>query len=816
MRVSSYLVLAVLVTALGGMTLGALIFERQQQFDENYIEATKRMQQLHDAQRLIDQVKQLMISVDLLFGAQETYMLAPSARQAELAMNFSVSVYDGLRDIDHLGKALLQEIQKHLNTLILETTKVQIQASGATLIISNQQLDRVDVAAEGLVDTVSALQTLFKDNLQRHQEQSRNSRSHSNSITYIGVAVYLMSIVMVLWWASRAVSKPLRMLAHSARTALKDKSSFKPLVHGPAEVRALTNHIGQFVESLQETIAQNRALINAIPDSLFVVNRALDIKLSKLDPTTQATLNQSELSPKFFQDTLGFAQTETAAEKITTCLTQQTQQQFSLEIHTPDSVRHFEARVTPATSEDAVLIIRDLTDKHQAESRIRHMAYHDGLTGLLNRRAFKECLEQHFESDGENHCALFYLDVDRFKTINDTHGHDIGDTTLLHVSKSLANCLRSADSLASVNDAYDDVAARLGGDEFVALLPGVTDPEVAESIAKRLQRVLDRPFFYKDQQIEVTVSIGVALYPQHGHDSETLMKSADLAMFKAKRMGGNDVFVYESEMGEQIRKKTTLESKLRLALNNDDLFLLYQPKIDLSSGLIVGVEALVRWQDGDSVIPPNDFIPLAEETGLILPLGEFVIKSALQQIAQWRDGGMTLDHVAINVSAAQLQQPGFCSSILAAVDRAKVDPSMLNIEITESLLIGQYSSSLAVLNELRGAGFTIAMDDFGTGYSSLSYIKNLPLDILKIDRSFVMGISESKTERAIIKSIIEMGQTLGLRLVAEGVETTEQAEFLQYCSCNEAQGYLYSPPVSPEEIHRLFNEQPTQRLRVIQ
>jgi len=347
------------------------------------------------------------------------------------------------------------------------------------------------------------------------------------------------------------------------------------------------------------------------------------------------------------------------------------------------------------------------------------------------------------------------------------------------------------------------------------LLRRVGDAETAQTISKRLLAAISTPIEHASTQLCVTASIGIAICPSHGDTGEALLNHADLAMYRAKRSGGNAVCVYEHKMGESNKRKLSMEAKLRTAIDNEDLFLMYQPKINLDSGRIVGAEALVRWRDGDTIIPPDEFIPLAEKTGLIIGLGEIVTRTAVNQAALWQREDFRLDHIAINVSAAQLQQEGFCSSILSIAAEASINPSSVNVEITESMLMGQYSSAIKVLEELSSHGFTIAMDDFGTGYSSLSYLKDLPLDVLKIDRTFIADVNESSVEKTIVMGIVQLGQTLGLRVVAEGVETTEQAQFLAGIGCDEVQGYLFSPPLPADEFTELLHRQARKELRLV-
>jgi len=806
MRVSSYLIIAVLVAALGGLALGALLIERQRLFDEDNLALSLRIEQQHALERFSDHSKQLLISIDLLFGSEETYMLEPSRSQLAAAQKLSSMVLKSLIDSDDGEKEQLTGIRDNLDSLAVEVARIRAQTQQSILQVSPEQLMRVDDTAQMIVESLTLLQTQFAENLEEQRALAANSRSLSDLVVPMAVICYLLSAIAVLWWGSRSVSKPISRLSRSARQALEENVPFEITSSGPTEIQELTNHIGQFVASLQEKIVHNRALIEAIPDTILVFDRTAGVTSLKFGTGFPRSILHTGFSWDDLNRTLGRKQSEVVSQKMLACLDEGAAQQIDIALGEEGDELFYEARTISMDSDQLVMIVRDLTSKRQAESRIRHMAFHDGLTGLLNRRAFHENLAQYLNVESVPPCALLFIDVDRFKTINDTLGHDAGDAVLQHVSQSLAKFLRSGDSR---------ISARLGGDEFIVLLPSVGEVSTAKLISERLLGAIATPIEHANTQISVTASMGVAVCPLHGDTSEALLNHADLAMYKAKRAGGNAVCLYENEMGENNKRKLSMESKLRAALGNEDLFLMYQPKVNLESGHIVGAEALVRWRDGETIISPDEFIPLAEKTGLILELGDYVTETAIDQSARWRHAGYQLDHMAINVSAAQLKQENFCSSILSIASQASLEPSSINVEITESMLMGQYSSAIKVLEDLSAQGFTIAMDDFGTGYSSLSYLKDLPLDVLKIDRSFIAGVNESPVEKSIVTSIVQLGQTLGLRVVAEGVETTEQAEYLRQIGCDEMQGYLFSPPLPVGEFTQLLDRQNKDALRLI-
>jgi len=554
-------------------------------------------------------------------------------------------------------------------------------------------------------------------------------------------------------------------LSASAHRALTSDNGFETPPAGPTEVRHLAASIGEFVDSLEQQNAQGNALLEAIPDALFVVDKNRGIVKVKPGNNPMITAAATYVASAEFADFLNTEQGVAARKLVHDCLTTQTPQTAEISVRLEGTDRIVEARASAINESRMVVVLRDLTRKREVEARIRHMAYHDSLTGLLNRRAFKEAISEQIENHEGYPFALLFVDADRFKAINDTHGHDMGDEVLKHITQCIQNCLRTSDTLSRKATEEHSVSARMGGDEFVVLLHGVHNAEIAERVAQRLQEAVAKPLLHDGAIINASVTVGAALYPSHGSTVDELMQNADEAMYQAKRSDAIQYCVYDEKLAELNRHRLDIEAKLGRAIAEKDIFLVYQPKIDLQTRKIVGAEALVRWQDGDTVIPPNEFIPIAEATGLILPLGE---------------------------------------SVLELAENAGVPTSALNIEITESLMLTHYERSILVLQQFTEGGFSIALDDFGTGYSSLSYLKDLPLDVLKIDRAFVSGIERSETERTIIATIIQLGKTLGMRIVAEGVETQEQADFLEAAGCDQAQGYYFSKPIAPEEMERLL------------
>jgi diguanylate cyclase (GGDEF)-like protein len=390
--------------------------------------------------------------------------------------------------------------------------------------------------------------------------------------------------------------------------------------------------------------------------------------------------------------------------------------------------------------------------------------------------------------------AVVLLDLDHFKTINDSLGHATGDLLLEAVAVRLAARVRETDTVA-----------RLGGDEFALLLDDTKGPQAAAVVGRALIDALAAPFELVGHQLYVTASLGVACYPQDGSDAESLLKNADTAMYGAKAEGRNNCRFFSQEMNARALETLVLGTSLRLALQRDELFLHYQPQYRLASGLPTGVEALLRWRHPEhGLVPPSRFIPLAEESGLIEPIGEWVLRTACRQMRAWRDAGLPLQRVAVNLSARQFRHPDLLQHVADVLDETGLAARHLELEVTESMVMQHPEDAAAVLAQLKATGITIAIDDFGTGYSSLSYLKRLPIDILKIDQSFVRGVPQDADDVAIIRAIIAMAKSLKLGLIAEGIEDADQRAFLEREGCEVGQGYLFSRPAAADAIERLL------------
>ena len=445
----------------------------------------------------------------------------------------------------------------------------------------------------------------------------------------------------------------------------------------------------------------------------------------------------------------------------------------------------------------------DLSEQKRSAEHIRHLAYHDALTDLPNRESFSDCCKQALEHarGGGKPLFLLFLDLDRFKYVNDSLGHPIGDALLRAVAQRLKGSLR-----------HTDIVARQGGDEFIVLLQGLKSRRDAELIARKLLAALTRPFHVQGYKLDVRSSIGVSCYPGDGEDAATLIKNADLAMYRAKEEGRGNFRFYEAHLTEQAKERLFLEGELREALKRDELSVYYQPQLDLSDGRLIGCEALLRWRHGTrGMIPPDKFIPIAEDTGLIVPIGEWVLYVACRQASAWLRSGRGAYRVAVNLSGVQIER----CNIVATVDRVLAEtglpPQYLELEVTETYVMRHAQQSIRILEGLRALGVTLAIDDFGTGQSSLAYLKRLPLDKLKIDRSFITDIPHGENEAAITRAIVALGHSLRLKVLAEGIETQEQAAFLKELQCEEGQGYYYGRPMDADSLEKLL--QPEARAR---
>ncbi len=561
-------------------------------------------------------------------------------------------------------------------------------------------------------------------------------------------------------------------------------------------------HRVRYVLRASEALNDIRGLITALPDRIFVLDENGQ-EVSRLDwQTNQETCPIDGLTDAAFQDIFSIETRDQLRKYIAHALATgepQTHEHFFA-----DAGMHVETRFVPRDRQSVLAIMRDTTDRKEYESRIYDLAYYDTLTGLPNRRLFKRELDAIIESQGaKTTFSLLFVDLDRFKRINDSMGHSIGDRLLKVVSHRLDDCIRSQDVLARVDGESDAgfQLARLGGDEFVILLHDVSCETAASSVAARIIDALADPLDCDGHQFVVTPSIGIALYPQDGTTSDELLMSADSAMYRAKANGRNNYHFFSDTMKIRSLKRLDIEVELRKAIDEEQFLLYYQPKVDLATLSIIGAEALLRWKHPErGWIPPTEFITIAEESGLILPIGKWVLHAACRQLSEWRQRALEELRLSVNVSSQQVYSDDLIVTVTEALSEFGISPDRLELEITEGMLMRDVETTIQTLTTLKELGIGLSVDDFGTGYSSLSYLKRFPIDILKIDRSFVTDSHCDADDAAICAAILAMARKLGLKVVAEGVEIEEQLQFLQEHGCDQVQGYLFGKPLAADEF----------------
>ena len=554
------------------------------------------------------------------------------------------------------------------------------------------------------------------------------------------------------------------------------------------------------LDALRFSEQKNAALLRAIPDGIFLVDTLGTIShivspiVGLIDGThAPGTRRLADLLP------------EVAQERAMACLNATVRGEpaafeFALE-STNETTRHFECRYAPNAGGQVLAIIRDITARKRTEAHIHRLAYFDVLTGLPNREWLGDYLSQSLvEARRENRgVAVLYIDLDQFKRINDTLGHQTGDALL----RMVTDRLHTLAGARGDDDVYG-VFARVGGDEFILVLTGNATVGSAERAAKRIQAALVAPFLHGGYEFVVTSSIGIALFPEHGNDGQSLLKNADGAMYEAKASGRNQYRVYTSVVHARALKRLSLEMELRQAFENSQLQVYYQPKYETQSLRLIGAEALLRWFHPErGQIPTVDFVAVAEEIGLIGDIGRWVMQRVCWDLCAWRDQGLQLPRVAVNISGRDFMRPEGLLHMSDTVGQARLSPSLFELELTEGILMQDAEAGRRSLLTLKEFGFALAVDDFGTGYSSLSYLKRFPLDTLKIDRSFVKDIGVDSDDAAICRAIIALGHNLGLGIVAEGVQSEAQLEFLRAEGCDAIQGWLMSAAVPAGEFAEL-------------
>jgi PAS domain S-box-containing protein len=572
------------------------------------------------------------------------------------------------------------------------------------------------------------------------------------------------------------------------------------------------------MRDLRAAEARNAAILNAIPDLLFEVD--IDGRYTDYRAPNPALLAApaEDLVGKTIAEVLPPVAADVCMSALRTALECGSSSGAQFELILPKGHVWFELSVSRKAVGDGekprfIILSRDITERKVAEARIARLAYSDSLTGLPNRHSFLERVDRQIgrARKREQALALLFVDLDGFKDVNDSMGHAVGDLLLQRAADRLREGLRPSDFLARPKDTVGDSddgeveLARLGGDEFTALLLDIKRPMDAVAAARRLGQLMRRPFRVDGREITLTASIGIAIYPDDGNDAATLLKHADTAMYLAKRSGRDNAQLYSASLTDEILRRIELDTSLRTALERQEFYLVYQPLIDVVSGRVHALEALIRWTHPTrGLVAPLEFIPLAEENGLIGRIGQWVLRTACAEAARWNRAGQPGVKVAINLSPRQFTDPGLAHTVIDALAQTGLPPALLELEITEGVLMESSSAAREALEAMRAHGVHIALDDFGTGYSSLAYLTRMPISNIKVDRSFVTGLLDGGESQAIVRAILAMAGGLGMRVTAEGVETLEQAQALKAMACDYLQGFYFSRPVAPDRIPALL------------
>ncbi|MDO8377267.1 MAG: EAL domain-containing protein [Aquabacterium sp.] len=574
----------------------------------------------------------------------------------------------------------------------------------------------------------------------------------------------------------------------------------------------------QAMVDLHAAEARNAAVLNAIPDLLFELDidgLCIDYRAPR---TNLLAAPAATLVGRTVRDVLPVTAADICMASLRTALAQgsSTGLQFELALKTGNTWFELSVSrkaVTAGGKPHFIVLLRDITERKQADSRIARLAYFDSLTGLPNRQSFLERVDREIRRarQSEAMLAVLFMDLDGFKNVNDTMGHAAGDLILQWAAERLRNGLRPADMLSRPIALGDDLGAdvelaRLGGDEFTALILEIESPEDAIEVARRIGHLMRTPFVIEAREVTLTASIGIALYPHDGLDGASLLKHADTAMYHAKRSGRDNAQLYSASLTNQILERMDLDASLRVALDRDEFHLVYQPQVDVASGRICAVEALIRWNHPTrGLVSPQEFIPLAESNGLIGRIGHWVLCTACADAAAWNRTGPPL-RIAVNLSPLQCTTPGLPQLVMDVLAQTGLAPDLLELEVTEGALMENSTATRAVLHALRDHGVHIALDDFGTGYSSLSYLTRMPISNIKVDRCFVTGLLEGGESEAIVRAVLAMAGSLGMRVTAEGVETLEQAQALKAMACDCLQGFFFSRPVPAACIPALLSQ----------
>ncbi len=631
---------------------------------------------------------------------------------------------------------------------------------------------------------------------------------------YIGPAALLLALAFAHYIAATIV-KPVRELARTATQVAHGDLAARAHVAGPAEIESVARQFNRMLEvradaeeALRASEERLHGIVHMAAEAIVVVDEQFHVVLFNPTAETIFGCTAAEVTGTDVERFIPLRLRKAWREYMAAFVAGGSRvirmgdhaeilglradgEEFPLEISL--------SRITHSGKPLYSAVLNDISARRRDEARLVALANFDALTALPNRALFHQRLQRslvHAQRFDER-LAVLVIDLDRFKNVNDTLGHDAGDRVLQAVAERLKGCLREVDTIS-----------RLGGDEFAVLIENVTETRLVGSIARKLLKAIADVIMLGNHEYQITASIGISAYPADGSDATTLLKNADIAMYRAKEQGKNNSQFYAAEMNAHSMTRLSLETGLRHALDRGEFLLHYQPKVDIASGRITGMEALVRWMRPQSgMVSPADFIPLAEETGLIVPIGAWVLKAACERNRAWQRQGMPPLRVAVNLSARQFVQANLVSEVARVLDASGLAPASLELEITESMVMDNPERAIQTLRQLKSMGIALAIDDFGTGYSSLGYLKRFPIDNIKIDRSFIKDIPGNNDDATITRTIIDMTHNLRLKVVAEGVETAAQLEFLREHGCDEMQGYYFSRPLAEDAFLTLVQAQ---------
>ena len=565
------------------------------------------------------------------------------------------------------------------------------------------------------------------------------------------------------------------------------------------EIQQKNNELNGLVQQLKKLSHQTELILNTVGEGIYGIDVDKKITFCNRSAVNMVGYLTNEIVGKYEKDVFHFMQNDFQTSDTQAIHDLITTVDCSTLSRKDGSVFPVEFCSTPIKENNCVVgyvvTFRDITIRKKMQTKIKKQAYYDALTGLPNRYLFNKKLKQILESKVKHapKVAIMFIDLDQFKMINDTLGHSYGDSLLKQVACRLTSCVREGDTVA-----------RLGGDEFTTILPIDSEAKAAQ-IAEKIITEIQKPFIIDNYEYYVKPSIGISVFPSDGEDAETLVKCADIAMYRSKEQGGNHFKFYTTNMNSSFKERVHIERNLHNALSKDEFVLFYQPQINLATGKVYGVEALIRWKHPENVlIPPAQFIPVAEETGLIVPIGNWVLRTACIQVHEWNKGKKYPIKLSVNISVRQFISKDFASYVDRVLKETGLSPEFLELEVTESIFLQNTESVIATMNQLKQLGVRISIDDFGTGYSSLGYLKSFPIDSLKIDQSFIHSLMSNEKDIAITSAVITLAKNLGLTSVAEGVETEEQGSFLKAEGCQIAQGFYYSRPLAADEVTNLL------------